>query len=63
MELPEIIVIDANSTLDSADIYADHMRVHPGKAEQAIEGLTAMFGDVFTILTVEEYDEIKSKEN
>ncbi len=65
--LPPLIVIDPalidfyGKPVKGAQIFADHVRVHPDEKRKIIEGLEGMFGEVFKILTIKEYNEIKSE--
>lgn len=63
--VPRIIVEDPQ-TLDfygqperGAKIYNGYIQVHPTSLDKVVEGLIAMFGDIFTVMTIEEYNEIK----
>ena len=59
--IPKLIVLDPtmvdadSTTLPGAQIFGNHIRIHPDIKDQAMEGLTLMFGDVFKIITAEEF--------
>ena len=66
--IPSVIVkdeeqIDSDGVpIKGASIYSDHIRVHPDYLEKTKDGLEQMFGSkrVFTVMTMEEYKEIKN---
>lgn len=65
--VPALIVVDPNLVdfythpTKGAVIYEDHVRVHPDEKLIVTDGLIKMFGDVFDIISVEEYNAIKSE--
>ena len=65
--VPNIIVVDSEALdfylnpIKGAQIFEKFVKVHPNQEEKVVSGLIAMFGDVFTVMTMEKYNEIEEK--